>query len=105
MTLEEVLQSVQRRSDFLAEQYPGRELCVWSECPNVKDNTELGDDNLCCYHRMLIDYWFFEVDNCVHAPVIFDAFTGRREIPPPGADPDLATYRARYQKWANDLGK
>lgn len=75
--------------------------CVWKDCPK-----DIYYDNLCEYHLVLVNYWFYELGGVKYAPVWFD-LSGKRIPPayPETADPDIETYRARYQKWANDLGK
>jgi hypothetical protein len=101
----ETLKHVRGRSAFLLKTFgPDRVKCVYPECKDVVDQTELGDDTLCCYHRMLIDFWFYEKDGWKYAPDARDMQTGEI-VRQPEADPDKATYRARWYKWANDLGQ
>jgi ribosomal protein L32 len=100
-----VLKHVQNRSDFLKKTYPERKtLCAYPKCQNVIDNTEMGDQTLCCYHRMLIDFWFYEENGWEYAPNMKSLDTGKH-YPTPKQDPDLATYRNRYQAWAEGLGQ
>lgn len=76
--------------------------CVWNECP-----FEQYMDNLCEYHGLLINYWFYELDGAKYCPAEL-TFTMLGDpspaINPETADPNKETYRARYQKWATDLG-
>lgn len=65
-------------------------------------------DNLCEYHGLLVDFWFYELDGVKYCPAelwvtLEGKPLGRAEYPET-ADPNKETYRARYQKWANDLG-
>lgn len=76
--------------------------CVWKDCP-----FEAQWDNLCEYHALLIDFWFYELDGVKYCPAELTFSMMGDPAPamyPETADPDKGTYRARYQKWANDLG-
>lgn len=82
--------------------------CTWNGCTN--DATPRWDDgpgdwHLCDYHYTLFCYWFYEEGGAKYAPESRDLFTGKRIPPERGADSDYASYRARYTKWAVDLGK
>lgn len=82
--------------------------CTFKDCPFAGEY-----DNCCLYHAVLVDFWFFELGGVKFHPAE-GTFTinggGRIGEPAPApypetADPDLATYRARYQEWAEDLGQ
>lgn len=80
----------------------GKQKCVWDGCP-----FEEWVENLCEYHGLLIDYWFYELDGVQYCPAeLTFTLTGEpaEATYPETADPDKETYRARYQAWARGLG-
>ena len=78
------------------------EQCVWEGCP-----FDAWHDNCCKYHNLLINYWFYELDGAKYTPAEL-TFTMTCQpagaLYPETADPDAATYRARYQTWAKTIG-
>lgn len=80
-----------------------RPLCVWKDCP-----FDAGWEGTCEYHSLLVGYWFWELDGHKFTPAEL-TFTMLGDPAPAShpetADPNKETYRARYQKWANELGR
>jgi len=77
--------------------------CTFTGCPFEGEY-----HNCCLYHAILVDYWFYELGGVKHAPAELSfTMTGARALAPypQTADPDAATYRARYQKWAEEIGQ
>lgn len=77
--------------------------CIFTDC-----QFDAWYDNCCEYHSILVTFWFYELDGVHYCPAeLTFTMTGepRDAIYPETADPDAATYRARYQKWASDLGQ
>lgn len=82
--------------------------CTFTGCPFEGEYS-----NTCLYHAILVDHWFYELGGVKFHPAE-GTFTlnGDGRIGeqcgapyPETADPDLATYRARYQAWARRLGQ
>jgi len=82
--------------------------CTFKDCPFDGEYS-----GTCLYHAVLVDFWFYELGGVKYCPAEL-TFTlsgsgrvgGHAPAPyPETADPDAATYRARYQKWAEDLGQ
>lgn len=42
---------------------PKRKKCTTQDCENPVDTTGLGEDTSCAYHRLLFDFWSYEVMN------------------------------------------
>jgi hypothetical protein len=81
--------------------------CTFKDCPFEGEY-----DNLCIYHAVLVDFWFYELGGVKFHPAegTFHLNGGKIGEPcgapyPETADPDMATYRARYQAWARRLGQ
>jgi hypothetical protein len=62
MTKQVTLADFEVRYQNLRRDYPNNPMCSVEGCPNPVDVTEgLGIDTTCAYHRLLFDFWFFEV--------------------------------------------
>lgn len=52
----------EKRYVKIRERYPHIGQCIHQGCPNPPDLTpSLGLDSSCAYHRLLFDYWLYEV--------------------------------------------
>lgn len=51
----------EKRYKNLRKRYPDIENCSFEGCENPVDMLDLGFDTSCSYHRLLFDYWFYEV--------------------------------------------
>jgi hypothetical protein len=75
----------------LKEKYPDIGKCSVKGCNNPRDITPgLGVDSSCAYHRLLFDYWIYEV---VEGNKANYYFTNQRER------------RAAFTRWRNNAGK
>lgn len=81
-TKEELLKTVQDRSDFLKVKFPKDPKCKM--CDNNVDRTMMGKDTACVYHRMLWDSF------------MYDAMDKYR---------DIKKVREEFVKWNNTLTK
>jgi hypothetical protein len=62
MTEQLSLKDFEVRYQNLRKDYPDNPTCSVEGCLNPVDVTEgLGVDTSCAYHRLLFDYWFFEI--------------------------------------------
>lgn len=78
--------------------------CVFDGCP-----FDAWYDNLCEYHLLLVDFWFYELGGVKYTPAkltfTMDGKQCNEPMYPETADQDIATYRDRYQRWAAGLGQ
>jgi len=75
------------RYENLRKQFPKIKKCSVAGCENPRDVTELGLDTCCAYHRLLFDYWLYEV---VQGDIMSMTQKGRRRA---------------FTNWRHRLGK
>ncbi len=52
----------EKRYENIRKQNPKVKKCSVKGCKNPRDSTPLlGEDTTCAYHRLLFDYWIYEV--------------------------------------------
>lgn len=95
MKKKEILKALKDRESFLSNKYPNRNKCAIPNCKLVVDQTISGDDTLCPYHRLLVDFWFYELDGSNFHP----------DLHSPKSDPDIESYRKRYNTWIDSLSE
>jgi len=79
------------RYDNIIKKYPDIGKCSVKGCNNPRDITEgLGVDSSCAYHRLLFDYWLYEVMD--HAKTEY-YFANQR------------ARRTAFTRWRNKTGK
>lgn len=81
------LKDLEIRYAGIMKKNPGLPRCSYPWCPNPIDWTEgMGWDTSCAYHRLLFDYWLYEVYGNDAA---FLSSQQRRE---------------RFREWVRDIG-
>lgn len=88
------LKDFEVRYQKILEQNPKAKHCSVKGCKNPVDFTGIGEDTCCAYHRLLFDYWAYEVDPAMRD---FEGFQKR-----------ITNQRARrsaFTRWRNKIGK
>jgi len=71
-------------------QNPKVKRCTAADCKNPVDTTFLGEDTSCAYHRLLFDFWIYEVMDSDKFHHYLESQKGRRRA---------------FTNWTNRIGK
>jgi hypothetical protein len=86
------LEDFEKRYQFIRETNKHVKTCSINGCSNPRDTTSLGEDSCCAYHRLLFDYWTYEVMG-----PDFDKLMNYMS--------NQRARRAAFTRWRNKLGK
>ena len=81
------LEDLEKRYVNVRKNHPEVGECTFEGCKNPLDATMMGLDTSCAYHRLLFDWWLYEVDS----GAAMDENTKRR--------------RANFRTWTEELGQ